>query len=108
MLSPEHMSNNTYTEVLNTIIPWTKENRDHFQQQIRYGAHNVVCGMAGRFLTNTDTVKYPNAAMEYVPIDECTRAPIDENQDLESGSAIKSSLHFMACILSIIPTMQWL
>lgn len=110
MLAPEHMSNKTYTEVVNTMILWTEANRSHFQQQVRYGSHNVICGMAGNFLTNTDTIKYLNVAMEYAPIDECTRTPINENEDHEneSGSANHSSLHFMTCILSMIPAMQWL
>lgn len=104
VLAPEHLSNKTYTEVLNTMIPWTKESRDLFQQQIRFGDHNVVCGIAGRFLTNTGTIKYPNTPMEYAPVNECTR--VDHGN--ESGGAIQNSLHLMAGILSMIPLMQWL
>lgn len=120
--APASMANKTYTEVLDTMIQWTDEYRDHFQNEIRYGEQASICGMAGRYFSTGDTIKYPDIPMEYAPIDECvnvddpddkcdpnddcdpTEGPIDENVPGTSNKhvVIQLMLCFMAFTLTII------
>lgn len=117
--APESMANKTYTEVLDTMIQWTNEFRDKFQEEIRYDDQIAICGMAGRFFLTGDTIKYPNITEEYTPMNECPLvkvpddecdptndecAPIDGNVPgiANKQVVIRSVLYIMACIFAII------
>jgi len=105
--SPERMSNKTYKEVLDTMIPWTDEFRSHVQNLMRYGDNAVVCG---RDPPNySDIVKYYDTSKEYVPLDECANR---ENSDASGSdnqqSTIRSSLYLMACTLAMVTTKVWI
>lgn len=65
------MANKTYTEVLDTMVSWTEEYRDGFQQKVRFGEHRAVCGLAGKYYGMPDPITYPNISIEFAPVDEC-------------------------------------
>jgi len=88
------MANKTYTEVLDTMIPWTEEFRSHVQNVMRYGDHEVVC--SGE--RHTDTIKYYDTLREYVPLDECENRKSAGNQQF----LIRTSLYLMACMLVMV------
>lgn len=96
------MANKSYTQVLDTMIQWTDEYRNHFQQEVRYGEHDANCRLTGGSSFRTNTIQYPDIPMEYTPMDEC--APKDKNVAGTGNKqiVIPSVLSFMACILVII------
>lgn len=98
------MANKTYTEVLDTMIPWA-DIRDDFQQETRYGEHRAICGLAGKFMVMPDPIKYVNVSTEYVPVDECAsrNLPSSGNQQ----TAIQFSLNIIASILTFSAVMLW-
>lgn len=71
ILAPESMANKTYTEVLDTMIPWTVEYRDQFQHKTRYGNQIAYCGLGGINTKMTDPIVYHNTSKDYAPVDEC-------------------------------------
>lgn len=78
------MANKTYTEVLDTMIPWTEEHRSQLQQMIRYAAHGTVCGLAGEYIQMPDPIAYPNITKEYAPADECKARNLPSNANAQS------------------------
>lgn len=67
------MANKTYTEVLDTMIPWTDEYRAQFQQRVRFEGHRASCGVAGEHMLLEDPISYPTVQKEFVPDDKCSR-----------------------------------
>jgi len=68
--APESLANFTYTQVLNTMISWTDEERYRVQHEFLNADHMAVCSRAGRYFT-TGSIKYPIISKEYVPMSEC-------------------------------------
>lgn len=98
--APESMANKSYTEVLNTMIPW-EEYRPTFQHHIRYDEHKIICGMAGKFISHSDTIKYVETSVEYTPIDDCA------NRDTSKQAALQSTM-YVAFISVMISLVAWL
>lgn len=94
------MANKTYNEVLDTMIPWTEEYRENFQQETRYGNHEAICGLAGMRFRMPDPIKYPNISKQYAPADECA----DQNAPGSGNKLVVTqfSLNIIACILVTI------
>lgn len=98
VLAPESMANKTYTEVLDTMVSWTAEYRENFQQEIRYGEHRAICGLAGSYFTMPDPIAYPNISKEFVPEDECANRNLPGSGNKQAVA--QCALNFIACILA--------
>lgn len=100
------MANKTYTEVLDTMVPWTEEYRDQFQEEIRYGEHRAVCALLGIDIVMPDPIKYPTVPMAYAPVDECA------NRNLPSSGnkpvVTPFSLKVIAFLVSMLAVKLWM
>lgn len=94
--APESMANKTYTEVLDTIIQWTEEYRDEYQQKLRYDEHYAICSLAGQYMLMPDRIKYPNISREFVPVDECAA------RNLPGSGSKQISLQFPISIVASV------
>lgn len=95
------MANKLYTEVLDTMVSWTDEYRDEFEQKIRYGEHTAVCGLAGKVFVMPDPITYPNISSEFAPVDECANRNLPGNGNRPLVNIIACLLAMFAAILTI-------